>query len=560
MKTLLLTISVIMMMAICAYADWPPGGVNWGGGFNFLWHYWSVVPDGQGGFWAVWQDAEWDIRYQHMDNDGNMMFDYPGPKIIDDANYQANPEACSDREGGMIFAFKDYRHSGSPDIYAQRIGRNGEELWEHNGIPVFVDPLVEDYDQKLELLSDGSVVVTWKHAINWPHGHILAQRVDSTGNILWGSTGVLIIGDDITQPWDPGISVDSMDNIFITWVDHTEDSLLGGIWNQKLDIGGSKFWGESGTRACYGLTEILRFDYYSATIDGHGGLLIAWYDVRYYDGNVFAAWVDSTGTSRWGLDGISITYPIGGAETIIEYDGYDGAMLSWAGFTDEQRAQRIRIGSSENALQWEDGGKVVALGVGGKPVSLFSAGNGEWILGFRGHGQGISQKFDSAGTRIWGDTGKNIWPDMVENYEAVTDNEGGAIAISNSYINQHYSYYAQRIDSAGHYSGETGIDEEGQQSPSSFSLSTPYPNPFNSATIIEFNLAQNARISINIYNILGEEVLTLIDGLYPAGRHSVEWKGTDLSGDQLSSGIYFIKLESKTALGISDIKKAILVK
>lgn len=240
---------------------------------------------------------------QHVDNDGNLMFDYPGPKIIDDPSPQTYPEVCSDRNGGMIFAFKDYRHAGNPDIYAQRIGRDGVGLWEHDGVPVFVDPQVEDYDQKLQSLSDGSVVITWKSAVDFPNGQIRAQRVSPMGEALWDSAGLLLIGNEIAEPWDPDIVVDSMDNIFIAWTDHSDDSIFAGIYFQKLDLAGNNYWGEEGTRGCYGIIGSLAFDYYSFTSDGNGGVFVTWYDHRFGPiADVFAAWTDSMGEPRWGLE------------------------------------------------------------------------------------------------------------------------------------------------------------------------------------------------------------------------------------------------------------------
>ncbi len=72
-----------------------------------------------------------------------------------------------------------------------------------------------------------------------------------------------------------------------------------------------------------------------------------------------------------------------------------------------------------------------------------------------------------------------------------------------------------------------------------------YPNPFNPSTTISFYLPVNSKISLIIYNILGQEVIRLIDNReFSKGRHSITWNGKDKNGEQISSGIYFYKLKS----------------
>jgi flagellar hook assembly protein FlgD len=88
-------------------------------------------------------------------------------------------------------------------------------------------------------------------------------------------------------------------------------------------------------------------------------------------------------------------------------------------------------------------------------------------------------------------------------------------------------------------------------------LRNNYPNPFNPETSISFDLKENANVSIDIYNIKGQRVASIADGAYNAGRHSVVWKGTDLKGNNVSSGVYFYKMTAGT---FTKTKKMILMK
>ena len=89
---------------------------------------------------------------------------------------------------------------------------------------------------------------------------------------------------------------------------------------------------------------------------------------------------------------------------------------------------------------------------------------------------------------------------------------------------------------------QTGITEPENAPPVEFELSTNYPNPFNPTTIIEYNLATRSGVLLDVLNILGEPVKTLIDEVQSPGQHSVSWDGRDDSGAPVSSGIYFYRL------------------
>ena len=88
--------------------------------------------------------------------------------------------------------------------------------------------------------------------------------------------------------------------------------------------------------------------------------------------------------------------------------------------------------------------------------------------------------------------------------------------------------------------------------PTKFALYQNYPNPFNPSTTISYDLPERARVKLSVYNILGQEVATLVDGEQEPGRYGVKF---DASG--LPSGIYFYRLEAGKFV---DVKKMILIK
>jgi WD40 repeat protein len=78
--------------------------------------------------------------------------------------------------------------------------------------------------------------------------------------------------------------------------------------------------------------------------------------------------------------------------------------------------------------------------------------------------------------------------------------------------------------------------------PNSFALHPNHPNPFNAATMIRFRLAQSGPVRLEVYNLLGQRVRTLIDREYVAGPHDVIWDGGDDDGIALATGVYLYRL------------------
>jgi len=96
----------------------------------------------------------------------------------------------------------------------------------------------------------------------------------------------------------------------------------------------------------------------------------------------------------------------------------------------------------------------------------------------------------------------------------------------------------------------TGLKAQNISIPSSYSLKQNYPNPFNPETAIEFSLPKAGKVTLKIYNTLGQEVKTLVDKKMNVGYHRILWDGTDYTGQSVASGIYFYRIKiSEHVLG-----------
>lgn len=93
--------------------------------------------------------------------------------------------------------------------------------------------------------------------------------------------------------------------------------------------------------------------------------------------------------------------------------------------------------------------------------------------------------------------------------------------------------------------------------PETYALSQNNPNPFNPSTTIDFALPRAAKTTIEIFNILGQKVTTLVDEYLSAGNKRIEWNGTDATGRQVASGVYLYRM---TANDFTQTRKMMLMK
>ena len=121
-----------------------------------------------------------------------------------------------------------------------------------------------------------------------------------------------------------------------------------------------------------------------------------------------------------------------------------------------------------------------------------------------------------------------------------------------------FQYRLKQIDTDGQFEYSDVVEVE--IVPTQFELSQNYPNPFNPSTTIRFSLPQAAQIKLNLYNMIGEQIATLAEGMYETGNHKVTFNAANLP-----SGAYIYRIESSdpsTGSGQSfvQVKKMILMK
>lgn len=161
---------------------------------------------------------------------------------------------------------------------------------------------------------------------------------------------------------------------------------------------------------------------------------------------------------------------------------------------------------------------------------------------------GVALRFIGAGPRYFG-TGTPPYSVYADTNLTLVTGDGRSTPFTTT-----GTWFASRaLTGEIHYSvGTTDVKNTGAGIPDGFRLSQNYPNPFNPSTTIEFAIPQASNVALTIYNTLGQEIASLVDGEYPAGSYRTTWNAAGYA-----SGIYFYRLQAGS---FTQTMKLILLK
>jgi hypothetical protein len=300
-----------------------------------------IVSDGAGGAIITWYDqrSDNDIYAQHVDAAGTVLWTVNGIAICTATGNQYNPTIASDGAGGAIIAWYDQR-SGNYDIYAQRVTAIGSIGWTTNGVAL--STAAQD-QREPAITSDGAggAIVTWYDHRGGSDYDIYAQRVSSAGIVAWTPDGVALCTASGEQQY-PTITGDGAGGAIISWQDQRS-----GSWDafaQRVDGSGSVQWTTNGVGVCTATGN----QYGPATAsDGAGGAVVAWYDTRSGNQDIYAQRVSGTGVVQWIVNGVAVsTATLSQTYPMSIPDGGGGAIITW----EDQRS-----GGWDVYAQWVDG-------------------------------------------------------------------------------------------------------------------------------------------------------------------------------------------------------------
>ncbi len=516
-----------------------------------------MTTDGSGGTIITWQDkhnGKYEIYAQRMNSDGNAVWSTNGiPICTTDTNY--NPIIVSDGSGGAIIAWQSYRGSATADIYAQRVNSSGAVQWTTNGVPVCVIVFEQD---TVSMISDGlgGAILTWQdYRSNNGFADIYAQRVNSSGAMVWTANGVNICNQAAAQR-GPRLVSDGSGGAFITWFDNRAGNY--DIYTQRIGSAGAVQWTTNGVATCTMAADQLKPD---ISTDGAGGAIVVWSDYRSStDFNIYAQRMGPSGAIVWAVDGVVMNNNVAYDQTdpMIVSDGMSGAIISWTdyrtGTTADIYAQRV---NSTGAVQWTATGVIICTSSNNQIKSqLVSDGNNGAYITWEDHRNAgnsdiYAQRIASNAAINWAATGFAICTAANDQLKPMIVSNGslGAIVVWQDYRSgNNFDIYETGFNTTGF----VAVENSGTISPREFLLSQNYPNPFNPSTVINYQLPTSSNVKISVYDALGRELNVLVNKSQNAGNHNVVWDARNYP-----SGVYFYRLEAGSFV---SNKKMILIK
>jgi hypothetical protein len=202
----------------------------------------NAIPDGKGGAFVIWVDyrndmgtfSNGDLYMQHIDRNGALLWDPSGVPICDLAGNQQQVVGVSDGKNGVIVAWWDKRDVYA-DIYAQHIDWDGNSLWEPNGKPVCLAPGVQR-DVRIVTDNCGGALVFWKdYREDYDFEmseHIYAQRLTGEGKVMGRRDGVAIAIESGARV-NPAAVTDVQGNGFLVWSDERNNDY--DIYSERVE-------------------------------------------------------------------------------------------------------------------------------------------------------------------------------------------------------------------------------------------------------------------------------------------------------------------------------------
>ncbi|MBE0572070.1 MAG: T9SS type A sorting domain-containing protein [Ignavibacteriaceae bacterium] len=539
----------------------------------------EIVEDGEGGVVVSYIDRlenlpDWTqrVKVQRVDSNGTFLWNQTGVRVTLSEIYpQGGQNLCTDGNGGCVVVWHELHESlptNTYDIRANRINNLGEREWGDTGI--FLENTVDSDPAKIVRASDGNYYIQTStiYRIN-QNGQILNQYSSTTlGQPVADQEGGVVLSGIVWTGIIPKLVAQRKDSLGNNlWQEpyvEVADSLyyLNARFNIQYNYG-YYYYGWSGTKD--GITRVTQFQ--TLRRDGSklftqgsvqisnstpigrpyiipsdsGRTIFVWNDAT-ISSTTFAQLYDTLGNKLWDENGIVVSYPAIAYQNTT--DGQGGFITS--GTINEFTIVAQQVSRCGNL------GEVLPVPV---ELVLFTGSVEEnrvilrWVTATELNNYGFEiERLQNSKTELLQDW-KKIG--FVSGYGTTTEPKSYSFT-DKEITTGIYKYRLRQIDFDGTFEYSNEIIVEFDLSPKEFLLYQNYSNPFNSSTIIKYQVPKDEKVRITLYNILGEKILTLFEGEQKEGEYQIS-----LSSDKLPSGNYFYSLE---ATSTRQIKKLTIIK
>lgn len=530
----------------------------------------KIANTSDGGSFICWFDnrnGSYAVYLQKLNSLGVKQFAADG--LLVSGNPQSSSlvdyDMISDDSNNAIIVFTDTRSGSTINPFAYKISSQGNFLWGANGVTLANDAGTFQANPKVIKTSDNNFVITWIYSSS--PNKIAFQKLSSGGVKQWGTDPIYLSGAGTEHFTYPSMVSSDNGTSIVMWSGYSGtfiNPLNYKLYSQKFSSTGSVIWKDT----VYSLGRVTGFFVPKIFTDESDGALYVWQDDRN------AVNIQSTFVQHFTAAGTNL-FPVNGVEASAmsgfnKFDAWAAYMKStgetylvWKQANIAQSSYAIygqRLSADGTRLWTDDAKQFVTFSNDSYINQICFTKDTSFIVAYNQSIFGSANNFIFAfisnrnGDIGWGGTVRDVG-DLVSGKSkivgAIDQNGMTKIAWADN-RNDFNGIYAQNVNLNGTLGNPSGIGKVGSEIPTAFSLSQNYPNPFNPATNLEFGISDLEFVTLKIYDIVGREIITLVNSNLRPGTYKYYFDASHLAG-----GVYFYRL---TAGDFIETKSMVLVK
>lgn len=517
----------------------------------------ALSPDGSTYYsWFDSRNGSYAVYIQRLDIYGVKMF-LPAAILVSN-NLQNSSlvdwDMIADNNNNAIVTFTDIRSGGTINPFAYMISPAGAMLWGANGVTLSDSVNSFQPNPKVVQTSDGNYVFFWRFG-SGPQ-KLALQKLNSAGVKQWGISPILwTSGTTENYDW-PSIVPSDNGSVIVMYSGYTGSFVNPAnyrIYSQKVSAAGTRVW--NGTQdTVYSLGRVSGFYTPRLFSDENNGAIYVWHDDRNAINRTtgFVQRKNSAGAILFSVNGSAVSgntannhfTPIAGympatGETYVAWQESNAGQTQWGFYAQ-------RFSPTGSPLWTTDGLAIQVLGTDQPVAYTVMTRDTTAIFSFSQSAPGNTNiikasKVGKSGAFLW--SGNIITASSISSSKirlnSVINSSGMSILSWQDKRLDNGGVYAQNINFDGTFGPFTGIVNININIPEKFALNQNYPNPFNPATTINFTLANSGNVKLTVFNLLGQEVKSVVNGFMEAGTYTVPFNASNLN-----SGVYLYKIEA----------------
>ena len=467
-----------------------------------------VCPDGQNGFFVVWEDSRSGvnfIRLSRVDAAGEMVCSRAGDLVYEYGNGQSSAHCAPDGSGGCYVAWSGYDPGWRRDAYVMRLNANCEPVWSE-ALQLTSD-VRDDQMAGIAALPGGCCVVVWTSGTDTASNISAAKLCGaSIGSVEWMQD----ICDAPNLQEDAAVIADGQGGAYFAWSDKRIPIFDLDVYAQHVNAQGDPLWGANGMVA---ISDSFNQNKLKLARDTRRNLYVVWNDFRDANVDLYGQKITPAGTRLWPAAGKPICTHAGNQEQQALLSEWDNGLY----------------------VAWTDVGRGLYTDVYGTHLDsngVEAPANGYWVPQ---DGGVICDRYDDQ-------LAPAVAADGIAGMICAFEDEraSGKEPLKNIWAN---------------WVNDLTVSIELRRDhplPADYALQQNFPNPFNPVTQIVFAVPRTERVELTIFNNLGQRVATLVDRVLSAGEYEVQ-----MDAARLASGTYFYRLK---AGDFSSVKKMTLLR